>query len=67
MKSSSPHLEQVLVVLPLEQHDAVLEEQHVKVDRLEALRLPQLHGELPVVDQPVIRQDQVLKQQGRSR
>ena len=57
----NPHyLEQVLVVLPLEEHDAVLEEEHVQVDRLEALRLAQLHRQLAVVDQPVLAQVKVL-------
>ena len=56
----SSYLEQVLVVLPLEEHDAVLEEEHVQVDRLEALRLAQLHRQLAVVDQAVLAQVKVL-------
>ena len=59
---SKCHLEKVFVVLPLEEHDAVLEEEHVQVDRLEALRLAQLHRQLAVVDQPVLAQVKVLSE-----
>ena len=56
------HLEKVFVVLPLEEHDAVLEEEDVQVDGLEALRLAQLHRQLTVVDQPVLPQVKVLEE-----
>ena len=63
----SSYLEQVLVVLPLEEHDAVLEEEHVQVDRLEALRLAQLHRQLAVVDQAVLAQVEVLAKGKKNR
>ena len=54
-------LEQELVVLLLQQHDAVLEEEDVEVDGLEASSVAQFQGQRSVVDQPVFGQVQVLK------
>jgi hypothetical protein len=54
-----------LVVLLLQQHDAVLHEQHMQFHRLAAARVAQLEGQRPVVDEAVLRQVQVLKSERR--
>ena len=54
-------LQQELVVLLLEQHDAVFEEQDVKVDRLEAAGVAQLQGQGAVIDQTVLGQVNALE------
>ena len=58
-------LQQELVVLLLEQHDAVFEEQDVKVDRLEAAGVAQLQGQGAVVDQTVLGQVNALERRTR--
>ena len=58
-------LQQELVVLLLEQHDAVFEEQDVKVDRLEAAGVAKLQGQGAVVDQTVLGQVNALERRTR--
>ena len=58
-------LQQELVVLLLEQHDAVFEEQDVKVDRLEAAGVAQLQGQGAVIDQTVLGQVNALERRTR--
>ena len=57
----SVKLEQELVVLLLQQHDTVLEEEDVEVDGLETSSVAQFQGQRAVVDQPMFGQVQVLK------
>ena len=55
-------LEQVLLVLLLQEHDAVLQEQDMQVDRLDATAVVrQLQDQAAVIDQPVPRQVHVLE------
>ena len=60
-------LQQELVVLLLEQHDAVFEEQDVKVDRLEAAGVAKLQGQGAVVDQTVLGQVNALERRTREK
>ena len=58
-------LEEVLLVLLLQQHDAVLQQHHVEVDGLDAAGVAQLPGQRAVVHQAVAGQVQVLGERER--
>ena len=61
-RGSRDELEQVLLVLLLQEHDAVLQEQDMQVDRLDATAVVrQLQDQAAVIDQPVPRQVHVLE------
>ncbi len=57
-------LEQVLVVLLLQQHDAIFEQNRVQVNGLDPAGVTELPGQRAVVQQPVSGQVQVLEAGG---